>query len=401
MIGFPAPAIIRPQPLKWLQERRIEKIPLKVYGRQFYRDCPEGLVSFRRLNLKVGHAGFSLPIVRGQEHAPALAPKKIALLSEYLIEQWEIAGANPGAPIGLPGPTGGWLEYWNPGLYEILAAPTVVFILQGTVSYARPALWNNANNQVEAVGAAGKGGTGGSGGVGGGAGAGGAYSLALNLTIAASVTVQVGNGGTVASGPGGTDTFFDGSSRTVCQCGARGGAGVASGQSGGAQTAADSVGSTQTVGGKGGSGGSGTAAQHQSGGGGGGAGGPAGAGGAGGNGVNAAGTVAANGGTGGNGGGPNGGVGGGGGSGANAVAGGAGTTWDASHGTGGGGGGGGETAGGVARISAQGGLYGGGGGGKCADDLSATTDAQVQGRDGLLVVQYTPATGHYRMFLGF
>ncbi len=300
-------------------------------------------------------------------------------------------------------------------------------------SWTVPADWSS-NYIIEAIGAGG----GGKSGFYGGGGGGGAYAKitsGLSLTPGNSVTYQVGVGGT--PGTSGSDTYFNRTAGSAGTCAdttslcAKGGAGAtgSTGASGG--SAISSFGTTKNAGGAGGNGGIGS---NTAGGGGGGAGGPLGAGGAGGKDDASNGSGAGGAGGGGNGGGTAGGsdpgggaaaVGGNnaGGTGAGRTggyrfgngtnvqatnggggfggtpfdaaaahvatfisggAGGAGTEWDASHGSGGGGGGGASDYS-FAPATSQGnggagGLYGGGGGG------GATAGS---GAPGLIAVTYT------------
>lgn len=239
--------------------------------------------------------------------------------------------------------------------------------------------------------------------IGGGGMGGGGYSKTINgvtLTSGASVTIQVGAGAPFT----GTDTWFNGASLAASSCGAKGGGNP----NGGAAASGVTVGTggTKFSGGNGGT----TGGASQGRGGGGGAAGPNGNGGAGGNftgstggggGGNGGGTAGVSsstaphggdnsGGTGhGTGGGsPTAGTNGGGGGGVTATGspagnGGAGTEWDATHGSGGGGGGGGWN-GSSGGAGGNGALYGGGGGGSA---LSVGP-----GANGLIVFTYIVAS---------
>lgn len=267
-------------------------------------------------------------------------------------------------------------------------------------------------------------------------GGGGGYSKTLNipLTPSASISLQVGSGGsggaTTSAGVTGTDTWYNGASLAASSVGAKGGVGgtlysvSTNAALGGA--ASSGVGTTKF---SGGNSGNNTASGGFSGTGGGGAAGPNGAGanggstsdyggsggggnGGGGNGVNATSGAgdASNGGTavdttaGGIGGthaspgnpgtaGSHGSGGGGGGKGDNATNGGVGGVggngleWDAIYGSGGGGGGGGtrQTSPADAGAGGNGGLYGGGGGGGGGGNLGG---AGGNGAQGLIVLTY-------------
>src|SRR5262249_37458762 len=90
-----------------------------------------------------------------------------------------------------------------------IAPPTTVrlFLTSGT-TWTVPSDWNNANNTIEVIG--GGGGSGGGFGsvLAGGGGGGGGYSKVVNLTLTpnATVSIQVGAGGSAApsNGAGGT-----------------------------------------------------------------------------------------------------------------------------------------------------------------------------------------------------
>jgi hypothetical protein len=295
---------------------------------------------------------------------------------------------------------------------------TQIIIVSGT-TWMVPADWNSTDNSIETIGGGGGGGTS-SGGNDAGGGGGGAYSKIYNLALTpgATITIQVGAGGS-ANGEGG-DTWFNGASLAACSVGAKGGA-DASGITGGAGgDQASGIGTTRFSGGNGGS-----SSNSQNGGaGGGGAAGPNGAGraggpsagnvGSGGGGAGGGRSTAGSDGTGGAGGnggtaqdstaggaggvfavdnaqrGSHGSGGGGGASGGTATSrggsGGAGVDFDSNHGAGGGGGGAGYDPGTTDSIGGAGGLYGGGGGGSAYLGPSGGSGAQ-----GVIVVNYTPA----------
>lgn len=222
-------------------------------------------------------------------------------------------------------------------------------------------------------------------------GGGGAWSriTTLALTPGASITIQVGAGGTAVSrttngqtqGNDGTDTWFNGANLAASSVGAKAG-------NNGISNAGDAI----TAGGEGGLAASGVGTSKFDGGDGGdvtvanpvqvatGGGGAAGPSGAGDNGTNSA--AAADGDTAGGAG--DAGAGGTAGT-AGGGAGGAGTEYDATHGSGGGGGGEQNTGTGTAG---SGGLYGAGGGGAA----TAGTVTSGAGRQGLIVVAYAPFT---------
>lgn len=239
------------------------------------------------------------------------------------------------------------------------AATTTIFLTSTSVtSWTVPSDWNSSNNSVSVIG----GGGGGKTNI-GSAGGGGAYSSKTNITLTpgASVTYQVGAGGSGTTGGTGEDTYFNGSGTTcatqsVCAKGGGGAVGNTSPGAGGA--AASGVGTTKYSGGAG---------AGSNGGGGGAAG------------LHGAGTVGSASGAGGSG---DAGFGGAGGS-ANGDPGSPGTEWDATHGSGGGGAGRFTAATGAGSA---GGSYGGGGG---ASYGNAAGGAGVQ---GLIVITYTPDT---------
>ena len=312
------------------------------------------------------------------------------------------------------------------GFFLTQRETTAVIVLDSTTSstFTVPTDWNNTNNTIHLFG----GGGGGAGSratrAGGGGGGGGGYTKLLNQTLipGASITYQAGSGGGAGSAAGngtagGTTSWNSGAST------AGGGGG------GSATTAPSSTGGTAGVGStfNGGVGGAGSlttgALTGVGGGGGGGAGGPNGAGGNGGNGVSSTTSASiAGGGGGGNGGGTAGGnasaaTGGTGGNSAAGVGGGAsatngavgggagGATGTASVnggpgidvlGVGGGGGGGGGDD--TSHVSdAIGGFYGGGGGGAGAT-TGGTALGGAGGRQGVILVTYTPVTPQAKGF---
>ncbi|MDO8576017.1 MAG: hypothetical protein Q7R90_01750 [bacterium] len=254
------------------------------------------------------------------------------------------------------------------------AFATTIYLTSGT-SWTVPADWNNSNNTIEVIG-----GGGGGGACAGGGGGGGAYSKVstLSLTPGGTVTYKIGSGGSGGSGSPscndgalGSDTVFNGTgascsgAQTSEVCGKGGGGGIVNSSGGPGGASGNGVGTTKYSGG----GGSSSRA-----GGGGGAAGP-----------NGAGNTASTG----NGGSGDNGFGGAGGAASPTVkppppagVGGNGTEWDSTHGSGGGGGGGGDLV-----AGATGGLYGAGGGGG-----SAKKNPGGNGKQGLIVITYTPAT---------
>lgn len=277
---------------------------------------------------------------------------------------------------------------WHPDLGEGLQYDfaTVTFITNtSTTSFTRPSDWNTASNSVEVLGGGGAGGgSAAASSVEGGGGGTGGYSAKSNLTIAASVTIQVGSAGTGAAGANGgagTATWFDGATLAASQVGANpgnGGTTVSVGGTGGSTVGA--TGTTKTAGSNGGS-----DAGFSGGDSGGGAPSSAGAG------SNGVGSSSGNGATGGNASGVGGGTGGTGGAAGknNGNPGNAGTNWDASHGSGGGGGGGGVDVGSGPGNGGAGGLYGAGGGGGGASG-TGTAPSGGNASQGIIVVTYTP-----------
>lgn len=279
-------------------------------------------------------------------------------------------------------------------------------------TFTSPSDWNNSNNTIEVIGAGGSGGasqistngraTG---------GGGGAWSKITNFSFASpgvtTATYQIGTGGTAvtAGAPGvsadvngnaGGDTWFNSTTFAGSSVGAKGGGG------GNAST-----GTTNLAGGAGGDGASGTGTSNNSGGSGGGtstwypaatgAGGAGGSTGAGGNGVvptgNGQGTYGGAADTGGTGAGI---------AGVNSLvttgvtAGGAGTEWDSTHGSGGGGGGKRVGANSATSGNMAGGNYGGGGS-SCRNNGSGKNDTTQctsgPGATGIIVITYTPSSG--------
>lgn len=296
---------------------------------------------------------------------------------------------------------------WHPDIAEDVTFDfaTVTFLTSTTGSnqtYTSPSDWNNASNIVETIGAGGSGGRG-AGGSNGGAsgGGGGGWSQITNFTFATpgttTATYQLGTGGPSTSlstqnskgdGTAGGDTWFNAATLAGSSVGAKGGGpGVGynssvtvNGGAGGA--AASGTGTTKKSGGRGGnvtSSGGGKAT------GGGGAAGSTADG-------NAGTDLAANGMS-------NGGAADNGGSGAGTAGtaaqptgggGGNGSEWDASHGSGGGGGGT-QATGSAALTAGSGGNYGGGGGGVSAFSSTNRVHTSGAGRQGIIVVTYTPA----------
>ena len=270
-------------------------------------------------------------------------------------------------------------------------------------TYSVPSDFGTVSNSIEGIGGGGDGAY-------TPAGGGGAYSKKNNvvLTRGSSVKYQVGTNGGAQSGT--SATYFRDNSNTNVMYAEGGSTG---GNIGGSST--NGTGDVKYSGGTGGN-------RGNNGGGGGGAAGPNGNGGNGGSGFSGQNCSPPYGGQywgaggGGNGGGSAGNIGycsngiggnnylgsgagnnsdgtnGGGGSGGNVnpsagFAGGAGIEWDATHGSGGGGGGGGCTYA-NAQAGGPGGLYGGGGG-SGAETYGATSGGGV-GKQGLIVVTYTP-----------
>ena len=249
------------------------------------------------------------------------------------------------------------------------------FTTTGAGSMTVPSDWGSTNT-IEVIGG-GAGGSGNSTFLSGGGGGGGAYSKSTNITLTPSATayMSIGTGG--GSNTSGGDTWFN--STNAAPTGATTGALAKGGQSTGTGTGGAGGAAASGVGGTKFNGGSGeNATGAYTGGGGGGAAGLHGAGNNGGATLGAGGSGdAGSGGSGGSGG-------------SLASVGGNGTEWDASHGSGGGGGGGyGDTTVGI-KAAAAGGLYGGGGGGGGGAINLCSATAGASGKQGLVVVTYTP-----------
>ena len=282
---------------------------------------------------------------------------------------------------------------WHPDIGEILSYDfaTVTFLTTtgANATYTSPSDWNNADNEVECIGGGGRGGT-----IAGGrpisatGGGGGAYASITNFSFATpgttTATYNVGGNSTGAGNPTWwNDTVNPGSGTTNAKCAAAGGsAGLTSATgalvgpaTGGAS--ANSFGQTRF---SGGNGGSATASSIGTSTGGGGAAGPNGNGLSSANATSYATTSAG-------GAGDNGSGGAGGGTGGNT--GGTGTEYDATHGSGGGGGAYTTFTTGNATGGAGGNYGGGSGGAATGSGTSATTGV---GKQGLIVVTYTPFT---------
>ncbi|MDD5071471.1 MAG: DUF2341 domain-containing protein [Patescibacteria group bacterium] len=283
----------------------------------------------------------------------------------------------------------GWPPLWQnsrvpPVIKKAQAAPIVTYLTNTALtSWDVPADWNPGSNTIEVIGGGGGGanGSASSPGVGGGGGASGAYAKVSNLDISGSITIQIGTAGGVASA--GSDTYFNGANCAGSDVCGKGG-GAASGQTKGSAQAG-SVGDTVNAGADGGDGGSTGPTNGGGGGGGGGAGGPSGAG------VAGATSSSQDGGAGGDGGAGSGGAGGT----ANGGAGGNGTEWSSSPDYGSGGGGGGGQGGGNkgnGSAGGAGGTYGAGGaGGGGMGKGGANAGAGTAGKQGIIVITYTPA----------
>jgi hypothetical protein len=264
---------------------------------------------------------------------------------------------------------------WHPGLAPeaYYAVATVTFITAtGAGTYTVPSDYNSSNNSIETIG----GGFTGSGGSGGGA----AYSGIVNLALTPGASINR----TVAAVAG--DSWFNGASLAASSVGSKGATSIT-----GAATTSG-IGTIKYAGGDGANGGGGAAGPN-------GAGNTApgtGVGGQGDKGLGGAGgTKGADGASGGT-------------NGGNASAGnpgGGGTEWDASHGSGGGGGQGGTggssngsagSTGGNGGNGGAGGLYGAGGGnggaGGSGNPTPGGAGGSGVGRQGIIVVTYTPAT---------
>lgn len=295
----------------------------------------------------------------------------------------------------------------------------VVLTSTSSTTWAVPSDWNNASNSINLIGGGGGGGgsrRGASGleRAGGGGGGGGGFTQLTNQTLSGSITYQAGANG--AAGAAGADGTAGGT--TSWDSGAATAGGGGGGQATTTPTSTGGTGGTGSTnnGGTGGAGSTSTVSNvNNSGGGGGGAGGPNGVGKNGGNGITSGAGGAGGGGGGGNGGGTNGGngslsAGGTGGNNSAGVGGGASNTSGAVGGGGGGtvsatsvggngieffgiGSGGGAGGGNFQpRTSNIGGFYGGGGGG-AGSDGNGTTWTASPGRQGAIIIVYTPSAG--------
>ena len=261
-------------------------------------------------------------------------------------------------------------------LDDIIAVSTVVFLTStGSHTWSVPADFNNSDNTVECIGGGATGARANSGTVGGRGGGGGGYARKTNVALTPSGTVSYYVGAASA------DTWF-GSTGTVL---AKGASGATGGQ------AASCVGDVCYSGGDASSGRnySGVSAICGSGGG---------AAGESGDGGNASSGSSAYSGSGGSGG-PSGGGSGGAGvvTTGNGLSGSNGHNWDGSHGAGGGGSGGAcyySTDTGV--NGGSGGYYGGGGGGAFRIGTYIGGISAGSGRQGLIVITYTPFTARPR-----
>ena len=263
---------------------------------------------------------------------------------------------------------------WHPDIAPpeaVYAVATLTFITAtGAGTYTVPADFNSSNNTIETIG-------GGASATGSGGGA--AYSQIANLALTPGASINR----TVAAVGG--DSFFNGASLAASSVGAKGTSTIT-----GAATTSG-IGTIKYAGGDGANGGGGAAGPN-------GAGNTApgtGVGGSGDAGFGGAGGTA----------GAAGGNGGGGGTGQTGNPGAGGTEWDASHGSGGGGGQGGRggdssnggTIGGAGGNGGAGGLYGAGGGvggsgGSGSGAPAGGSGASGVGKQGIIVVTYTPAT---------
>lgn len=292
---------------------------------------------------------------------------------------WAIANGslkNERALWDLPTPS------WQPWMGELITydfATTTFLTATTATSYSRPTDWNNANNSIETVGPGAPGNTITTSSSSCGGGGGGAYSKATNQTIDATNTYKCGPGTTTTSD---VTYFKNNSSVTLCSAygGVRGGA-VSGGTGSSVGTgglASSGVGSLKYNGGSAPSSISvGTAT---------GAGGAASSAGAGGNGVAPGSAGGGAGGTSGSGL-----AGGTGGSGTSVVggAGGNGTEWQVSPAYGCGSGGAGSKRDNQDTPGGSGGNYGGGGGG-C--NVVGGVAYAGSGRQGLVVITYTPGS---------
>lgn len=294
---------------------------------------------------------------------------------------------------------------WHPDIGENVtfdfATQTILTTTGSNQTYTSPSDWNNSNNTVECLGGGGSGAsrsrsTGHE--TGGGAGA---YSAITNFSFASpgttTATYRVGSGGAAvvitgagnSAGNSGTATWFNdtvdpGNGTTNAKCSAAAGLAGANGtgsQNGGVGGATTSSwGQTKYAGGRGGNL---TGASGAGGSGGGGAAGPAGAGGNGGDSSSTAATStnggSANNGTTAGGVAPDPGV--------------AGTEFSASYGCGSGGGGRSAGFSSAASSAGDGGNYGAGGGGISHTNASAVSATSGAGKQGLVIVTYTPTGG--------
>lgn len=316
----------------------------------------------------------------------------------------------------------------NPGIINDCSGGCTEIYLTNTSlsSWTVPADWNNSNNKIEVIGGGGGGRSGVTSTSAGGGGGGGGYAVATNvsLTPGASVSIQIGTGGTGGAAPtAGGVTRFGGTDLASSFVGVNGGSAASGASTGG--TGGTVVTGTGYSGGNGGAG-------KSTGGGGGGGGGGAGPNGAGKNGGGPSPTGAGSGG-GGNGGGTHGlaahpsdnSISGAGGNNASFAGGGAATTansqagnsgTDGGGGSGcsnnaagthaghggngieflssvgsGGGGGGGCFSVNDAGNGGNGGLYGAGGGGGGSSNTSGKLNgAGGNGSQGVIRITYTP-----------
>lgn len=286
----------------------------------------------------------------------------------------------------------GWLPDIGENLNYVYAATTFLTTTGSNQTYARPSDWNSVNNKIECLGGAGSGGISNNGNGNASGGGGGAYSAITNFTFDSSgtATYRVGSGGSSVATGGATagnaggqtwfnDTVNPGVGTTNEKCSADNGKGGETGRpaNGGAGGAASSSwGQTKYSGGRGGNATTTTGICAS---GGGGAAGPAGAGGNGGD-ISAIGST--------DGGSANNGTTAGGRAGSGAIDGGSGTEFGASYGCGSGSGG--YASPSANTTSGNGGNYGGASGGASAG--SGLTGTSGAGRQGLIVVTYTPAS---------
>lgn len=286
-----------------------------------------------------------------------------------------ITGGAPGVHCSSSGaPLDNWIGAELSGI-------TTIFIIAGT-SQTSPSDWNNSSNEIGGIGGGGSGGAGrGTAGRESGGGA-GEYREIANFSVATPGTtafnyvigaggaaiVQSANGNT--PGNAGADTTFNTSSLVAKAGGAGAGVGTGATCNGGAGGTGGTGASDNADGGRGGN-----VTVDSGASGGGGAGGEVGVGN---NGTDSAGTATAGG---------AGDIAFGGPGGATGANGGNGQEWDATHGSGGGGGG--DSQGGaVAATGGTGGNYGGGGGAARTNTGTATSGA---GKQGIIILSYTPA----------